>query len=475
LCGEEKKRIKNKKKNRVGRRFSASPGTASLRPPVSFATSYPVMTRMLFPLLAFFWAATIAFAQFPTVEPPRNWKTAEGVAFQASVVSYDGTNVVLKMANGSRAQAPVTRLSPEDQQYLLEWQKKQPINTTLPNQIGVETSQVKADVVSEDPAADKYIYRTQHFEFESQGKFNQTLLRDVARDFEATYELLKALPWHVDPRPASGDLFHAKLFKTKEAYFAAGGLQNSGGMYQSRQQMFLVPFESIGVKLVGKSYAKDENFETHTMVHELTHEMMHFWLNLLPQWVIEGTAEYTGTLPLHTGQFRVSAAKNGLRDYVNFLKTRTQNGVPKPYPLEELFPMTNEHWNEVLERDPRASHQLYFTSFLLVYYFMHLDGKGDGQLFARYFRDIGEVRKAAEDYGKAMEAFKKQPGVTVNPDGSFTYRSDMVLPKPPPELASPQARDEFQKKALGILLDGRSEADLMKQIRTGYAHLGIQL
>jgi hypothetical protein len=246
-------------------------------------------------------------------------------------------------------------------------------------------------------------------------------------------------------------------------------------MYSSRQQLFLVPFESIGVKLVGKAYAKDENFETHTMVHELTHQMMHFWLDYLPQWVVEGTAEYTGTLPLHTGQFRVSAAKNGLRDYLAFLKNRTMNGVPEPYPLEQLFPITNEQWNKVLEDDPRASHRLYFTSFLLVYYFMHLDGKGDGQLFARYFREVGEVRKSVEDYYKAMEDFKKQPGVTVNPNGSFTYRRDMTLPQPPEVLKSAEARAEFQKKTLQILLDGRSEADLMKQIRTGYSHLGIRL
>jgi len=433
------------------------------------------MLRVFLPLLAFVCATSFALAQLPTVEPPRNWKTAEGVAFQASLIGFDGTNVLLRMQNGSRAQAPATKLSAEDQQYLLDWQKKQPIDTALPDEIGVETSQVKAEVISEDPVAEKFVYRTQHFEFESQGKFNQVLLRDVARNFEATYELLKALPWHIEPRPAAGDYFRAKLFKTKEAYYAAGGLQNSGGIYRSRQEMFMVPFESIGVKLVGKSYAKDENFETHTMVHELTHEMMHFWLGFLPQWVIEGTAEYTGTLPLHTGQFRVSAAKNGLRDYVTFLKTRTLNGVPEPYPLDELFPITNEKWSEILEQDPRASHRLYFTSFLLVYYFMHLEGKGDGQLFARYFRDVGEVRKSAEDYYKALDDFKKQPGVNVNPDGSFTYPRSLVPPKPPEVFTSPEARAAFQKKTLGILLDGRSEAELMKQIRTGYAHLGIRL
>jgi hypothetical protein len=203
--------------------------------------------------------------------------------------------------------------------------------------------------------------------------------------------------------------------------------------------------------------------------------MMHFWLGFLPQWVVEGTAEYTGTLPLHTGQFRVSAAKNGLRDYVDFLKKRTLNGVPEPYPLDELFSITNEKWNEILGEDPRASHRLYFTSFLLVYYFMHLDGKGDGQLFARYFREVGEGLKSSEDFFKALDEFKKQPGVVVKEDGSFTYPRNLTPPKPPEIISSPQARAAFQKKTLEILLDGRSEADLMKQIRTGYAHLGIRL
>ena len=63
----------------------------------------------------------------------------------------------------------------------------------------------------------------------------------------------------------------------------------------------------------------------------------------------------------------------------------------------------------------------------------------------------------------------------MHPDGSFNYRSDMTLPKRPAVLESPEARAEFQKKTLQILLDGRSEADLMKQIRSGYARLGIRL
>ena len=433
------------------------------------------MKRALVPLVVWFGAVVLAAAQLPTLTPPRAWKTAEGQPFQASVVSFDGTTVVFRLANGTQAQLAEIKLGDADRAWLVEWQKKQPIKITMPETVGVEPAQIKAEVVSEDAKEEKYVYRTTHFEFESQGKFSQALLREVARNFEATFELLKVLPWGIEPKPASGEYFHARLFKDKEAYMAGGGLPGSGGVYQSREEMFKVPFDSIGVKLVGKSYAKDDTFETHTMVHELTHQMMHFWMDLLPQWIVEGTAEYTGTLPLKTGHFRVSAAKNGLKDYIDFLKKRTVDGVPEPYPLEKLFPITNEEWNAVLAQNPRAAHQLYFTSYLLVYYFMHLDNKGDGQLLARYFREVGDVRKESEKYGKAMEAFKKQPGVDVHPDGSFTYRSDLVLPKPPAAIETPEARAAFQKKTLQILLDGRSEADLMKQIRSAYAKLGIRL
>jgi hypothetical protein len=433
------------------------------------------MKRVMFPLVVWFCGAALALAQLAPVDPPRGWKTSEGQPFQASIAGFDGTTVIFRMPNGSRAQAPATKLSAEDQTYLVEWQKKQPIKVVLPEVVGVETANVKAEVVSEDAANEKFVYRTQNFEFESQGKFNTSLLREVARNFEATYELLKALPWGIGPAPESGQYFKARLLKNKDAYHAAGGPPNSGGVYKGGEDLFMVPFESIGVKTVGKSYAKDDDFKTHTMVHELTHQMMHSWLRLLPQWIVEGSAEYTGTLPLKTGKFRVSAAKNGLKDYLDYLKNDTRDGIPEPYPLEKLFPITNKEWNEILENDPRSSHRLYFTSYLLVYYFMHLDGKGDGQLFARYFREVGGVRAEAEKYRKAVEEFKKQPGVQVKADGSYSWPGSLKHPEKPAVMATPEALADFQKKTLYILLDGRTDAELMKQIRSAYTKLGVRL
>lgn len=432
------------------------------------------MTIRLFAGL-FILSAFPVLAQLPTYDPPRDWKTAEGLPFKASIVSFDGKVAAFRMANGQKAEAPLEKLSAEDQQYLAEWLKKQPIKVVMPEVVGVDTSSVNVEVVKEDERNDEFIYRTQHFEFISQGKFTQSLLKEVARNFEATYELLKALPWNIEPSPEEGEYFRARLMKTKYDYAEAGGPANSGGVYMRSKKLFIVPFNSIGLKVVGKSYAKDSDFNTETLVHELTHQMMHSWLPYLPQWVIEGTAEYTAMLPLSIGRFRVSSAKSGLKDYISYLK-KVRGSVPDPYPLDELFTMTNQKWNKTLATDPRVAGQLYFTSYLLVYYFMHLDGKGDGQLFVRYFREMADIRKQVEQYQKEVEEFKKRPEVEVNEkEGTYRWPNTLKHPEIPAILASENALDEFQKKSLGILLDGRTEDELMRQIRSAYMKLGVRL
>lgn len=433
------------------------------------------MRKTLLALAILAGFALRAPAQLAAYDPPRSWKMADGKTFSASVLAFDGTTVSFRMPNGQKVQAPVAQLAAEEHTYLADWQKKQPIKVVMPEVVGVDSSTLAVEVVSEDERNGKFVYRTPHFEFESQGKFTQSLLREVARNFEATYELLKALPWGIEPRPPSGQYFRARLLRTKNAYYEAGAPQNSGGVYMGGEEIFLVPFESIGLKEVGKSYAKDDNFETHTLVHELTHQMMHFWLRMLPQWVVEGTAEYTAMLPLRTGKFRVSSAKTGLKDYLDFLKRYAEGGIPRPYPLEDLFTISNQKWNAILEGDPRMSSRLYFTSYLLVYYFMHLDGAGDGQLFVKYFREIGAERRKVEEYFAAVEAFKKLPGVEVLPDGGYRWRGDLTPPVKPDVMASPEALEAFQKRTLGILLNGRSEAELMDQIRSAYKRLGIKL
>jgi hypothetical protein len=418
---------------------------------------------------------SVGLGQLAVVETSRAWKSAEGKPFQAALINYDGTTVFFRLQNGRSAQLPATRLCPEDLQYLTDWKKRQPLAFKLPDVVGVDAAKLTITVVSEDSEAEKFIYRTPHFEFESQGKFTTTLLRQVARDFEATYELLKALPWNIDPKSTTGDFYRARLLKDQASYLAAGGVQNSAGIYLSKSATFLVPFESFGVKTVGTSYTKSEDFDSSTLVHELTHQLMHSWLDILPQWMTEGTAEYTSNLPLRTGRFHVASAKSGLKDYMSNLKQRYGKDVPDPYPLEKLLTISSSEWLNTLTEDPNSSSRLYYTSYLLVYYFMHLDGEGDGQRIGRYFHDLQPQRLEIEVYQKAMSDFFKKPGVALDTDGSYTYPSSLPHPKKPDIIVTPETETEFQKKMLTILLDGRSESELMEQIRSSYRRLGIKL
>src|SRR5258708_3604511 len=95
-----------------------------------------------------------AFSQLPKPEPPRGWKTAEGAAFNATLMEFDGKTAVLRMPTGQRAQAALEKLSAADQTYLAEWMKRQPVKVVMPDVVGVETANMKAEVVSEDAAND---------------------------------------------------------------------------------------------------------------------------------------------------------------------------------------------------------------------------------------------------------------------------------------------------------------------------------
>ncbi len=409
-------------------------------------------------------------AELPPSSPPREWTLPDIGPAQAVLETFDGKTASLKLANGQRKNFPAEVLGEADRQFLEEWLENRPV--VIPDSVGVDSSKIKVEVVSENEQEAKFVYRTEHFEFTCEGRLTQNLLADVARNFEATHELVKALPWGIRPEPEEGDRFRALLVRSPEHYREQGGPENSGGVYFRSRRLFIIPFESLGIRSLGKSYSKSSDYRSDTLVHELTHQMMHSSLELLPTWVIEGTAEYTNILPLRFGVFRISSARNGLRTYLDHLKTR--GGIPEPYPMEKLLTISHEQWGETLEKNPEESHRLYFTSYLLVNYFMHMDGKGDGARFVKYMRAVAKARREVEDYEKAVAEFRKLPDVKNLPDGRYRWPDTLTHPAEPPILSSPEKRAEFEKTTLDILLDGRSVPELAEEIRAAYRRAGLR-
>ncbi|MBL9142576.1 MAG: hypothetical protein JNM99_02740 [Verrucomicrobiaceae bacterium] len=414
----------------------------------------------------------------------RLWTSKDGRQVKAVLVSFDAAHVTLRLADGSDAKVPFEKLSPADQAFL----KAQPPGVIAlgakvaprkwPTTVEIQSSAIEVKLVTEEPR--KFVYRSEGFEYTSQGKLLPSLMKEVARTFEATKKLVGDLPWGIVCRPPEGlELYQAALYETRNDYMQAGGPSNSGGVYMSGEKIFKIPFESLGIKRLGKSYTKDENYSSDTLVHEITHQMMHDYLPYMPKWAIEGSAEYAELLPYKAGTFGVARHKEGLRDYLEVWRNRGR--TPKLPNVSELFRLKRKEWDEQA-MTPDRQHALYQQSALLVYYFNHLDGDGSGARWIKYM----DATKAEADlwvayekefkaYRAAMDEFFKLPGVKKLEGGRFTYPSNLKAPQPPAAPDGKAYDEDTPLKNLKVLLDGRNDEQLQQEIGTKFSKAGFRL
>lgn len=412
----------------------------------------------------------------------RPWKDTQGRIIQATMVSATAENVTLRMADGKEHQLPLARLCAEDQAFVKSQSSaaapasgvaqgatpavavasvsRIPIEKrTWPENVVVPPKSIEIQVVEESPAARKCVYRSEGFEFTSQAKLAGSVMREVARTFEATKTLVSSLPWGVVCRPPEGfERYQAELFETRKDYIAAGGPENSGGVYMSGDKIFRVPFPSIGLKLLGKTYAKDENYDGGTLIHEITHQVMDAYLTFLPVWVIEGTAEYTEMLPYNAGKFRADAHQKGLKDHITEMQKRGY--AIEIGNLEEHLKMNRATWSGITEISNRKMGELYFRSVLAVYFFCHLDGDKKGTRFIKFMDAVyGET--------EALRTFFKDPRVKHLEGGRFSYPTNF----PPPDMKAETA----PFKHLDLLLEGRGYSQIAQEMTEAYKTIGVKI
>jgi len=430
-----------------------------------------IVAALVFPLSA--------FAQEAAVRP---WKDAQGRIIQAAFVSATADSVTLRMADGKEHQVPLGRLSAEDQAFVKSqttapapapataqgatpevsasaMERLPAEKRTWPENVVVPPKSIEIQIVEENVPARKCVYRSEGFEFTSQAKLAGSVMKEVARTFEATKTLVSSLPWGVVCRPAEGfERYQAALYETRKDYIDAGGPENSGGVYMSGDKVFRVPFPSIGLKLLGKTYAKDQNYDGGTLIHEITHQVMDAYLTFLPVWVIEGTAEYTEMLPYNAGKFRAEAHQKGLKDHIQEMQKRGY--AVEIGNLETHLTMNRSTWSGITNVSNKKMGELYFRSVLAVYFFCHLDGDKKGTRFIKFMDAVyGET--------EALRAFFKDPRVKRFPDGRFSYPTSF----PPPDMKS----DSAPFKHLELLMDGRGYSQIAKEMTEAYKAIGVKI
>ena len=188
---------------------------------------------------------------------PRSWTDVSGRKVEADFAGMQGDSVLLKLANGQTVPFPLARLSAEDQAFAKTQTAGAPVTTVEPSSATAEVSRVPVEKrvwpenvavsaksveiapVTENAAERKYVYRSEAFEFTSQAKLAGSVMKEVARTFEATKSLIEALPWGITCKAPEGrERFLAALYETRDDYVAAGGPELSGGVYNSGDKIF---------------------------------------------------------------------------------------------------------------------------------------------------------------------------------------------------------------------------------------------
>lgn len=442
-----------------------------------------------------------ANSQAPASAELRAWTDVQGRAMQAKMTGLEGDQVLFLLASGQSVKVPLARLSVADQDYI---KKSSPSSSATPAAVSppassssvpidkrvwpqvveVPTRSIEISMVEENPAQKKCVYRSESFEFIAEDKLAVSVMKEIARTFEATRALVDALPWGINPKPpADIGRYQAKFYETRASYFAEGGPENSGGVYFSGDRIFRIPFQSLGLEMRGKTWFMDAGYRNDTIIHEITHQLMHDYLNLLPIWVIEGTAEYTESIPYNAGRFQAAKHETGLKDYIRQRESTENMTLSEFRPLMDHMKMARTEWDQIASNtagQSRAMRQLYFQSYVLVYYFNHLDGDGKGTRFLKYL-DAMSTEKAKWNefnvklavYRKALDEFLKLPGVKSLENGRFSYPSELTPPQAPEQPNSTGGKD-FGIEKLDILLDGRTPEQLETDIKTAFKKIGMK-
>ena len=326
----------------------------------------------------------------------------------------------------------------------------------------------------------RHVYRSRRFEYvlHASSPLSEAVMKDVARVFEGTYELLSQSPWGVQAQPVDG-YFRAHLYETKGMYHAAGGMDASSGFYNRAEKLFHVPLDSLGLKKGSSGYVKDRNYQVKTLVHEITHMMMHDILDLLPRWLIEGTAEYTGCIPFRSGTFEHAKLLSSVKAYNELRFSKRMGGGPPIASFRDILRAPPP--GRKAPAAPAPEMTFYHASLLLTYYFMHLDGDGKGTRLLKFLDAVRADKPkviaynaAITAYVAAMDQFLKKPGVKSFPGGRFEYPSNLTPPRAPEPFPEEYRDERIGWVHLKILLDGRTVDQVAGEASAALHKLGLR-
>lgn len=359
---------------------------------------------------------------------PRTYTNTQGQKIVAEIVEVKGDTVILKM-RGKDYPVPINGLSKSDQQFISNWAKE----TSSASQSGKKMAAVLGGdfdklrlgewpslVVAGDDGKDykmienedgTFTYQSPHFEFHIKVELSKSVVKEFARIFEATFQFLDQAPLGLAPSPSGSGHFQTRLFRTRNEYYAAGGIQGSGGVfsysYRGRPDKpaeikfnkaeIKIPMTSLGVEDKGTRFVLNRDQENKTLIHEIVHQVMMRWLPVMPTWMSEGFAEFVESQDYSYGRYKLNNMTSNIRDQIESRFGKQFRMVP----IEKLMTISSREWAAALGSSPQEAGRNYYSANLLLSYFVLLDGNQKGEGIVGYLKAVSEgvpVKKATEDH-----------------------------------------------------------------------------
>lgn len=319
----------------------------------------------------------------------RSWTDTQGRSMQAEYLNHDATHVSVKLAaNNSTCNIELTHLSSADREWVAKQIPKPPepgkAASTPAKAIawpeGIDPPRnIEVTVIEESEANQRYAYGTANFVFECNAKLGKAAIKDLAQIFEGSLLAVSKWPIPVQRKRAAGDKYKAMLFETDEQYHAAGGPAGSGGVYMSGPDHILVPLSSLGLTKVGSQWKFGRAENTHTLVHELSHQLKNPDA-IRHAWFIEGVAEYFASSHTGDGKFNFKTNRNWVIEYVTAFGRKEDKGrnlgkeISMP-PLGKFCTQSYEQFTAGMGNKDDRVNRNYGVALLFTYWLIHMDSE----------------------------------------------------------------------------------------------------
>ena len=372
-------------------------------------------------------------------EAMREWTSADGKKIAGAIFQLEGDKITLDTDRG-RFELPLSRLSEADRAFAKNWaaEKEKPgesepgMAPSLGNfedlKLGVWPQYVVSELAVEQieevektsESEDPYVYRTPHFEFRSPDRLSTSVVREFARIFEATFNFVDQMPIGLAPKPNASGHYITKLYMSKDEYYSDGGMEGSGGMFSWSRRgdemdgVIKVPLTNLGVEYTGTRFIVDHKKRSTTLTNEIAHQVMMRWLATpMPTWLSEGIAEVVSSQDYDNGRFKLSSMNAAIVDEV----TRGQGRDFQMVRLEKLMNITHAEWAGELAAGEGGKN--YNSANVIAYYFLRLDGEGDGKHLVEFIKtliggrrgDLENLTAAHAEHllrGRTYEALEKE-------------------------------------------------------------------